>query len=562
MPSDTYTIEFGATPSKLLKPYSRKINWEGVNANYDTIAAELQSYYLSISGLSTRVAAVETPVFAATAFPFLTGTTFPITGASSGTPFGISVDFVSRLFIYNTDYDKIYFVSKVEEILNPVKALKLTISSRSGSADTEVASVTVTKTQTDAGTRDFSITDVNDSKVYGGLVVGNDFVTAIGAVTIANTTTYTYGQTQLNPSFVQVHRNEVEEAAIGSHVHREMVLPVGSQNGVNRAFTSPDGETWEEETLVVYLNGVPYNPTEIDNLTSTGFSLATTVGSDRLPNASVDREIRISYLVQVGTPITPAPSTQIKQAYTHIEELAAGASFDITHRADAPVYRHAESWVLRSGGNATGSARFDYDTNTSNEYTIEHPLGTAVDDGVIDSYGFHLYDESNDYQNPAAAVPVGSLSVGTWTDILGVTVGSTEPANTDVRWAARFALSGDFYTHTGSQWDTIDAADVVSNGMTTAELEALTTAEWKDINGFVPGTTDHLQLVPCLSSDDSTTIPYVQFVEVSNEFDGIWQKDLLVGSSGINISVISPTVTRFTNNSGSSEQVMGNVHVL
>lgn len=554
MATDTYTITFGATSRKLVKPYNRKINWQTINVNQDQIAEQFTENYSAILALQNRVDAIEVPIFSASEYPFMTGTTFPITGAGAG--FQIQNDFLSRMWIFNATPDLSYYISSIEELVSPGNAIKITVSNTNGVTTQEVASVTVTKANTDAGTRDFIISELNSSRVHGALVAGDDFIAALAAVATQQTSTFSLSQTRLNPSFVQMMEEEDASAVAGAHIHRERVLPLGSQDGANKTFTAPNAEEWNTDTIVVFLNNVAYNPGEITEITATTFTLASSVPSNRVPNALTGLELRVSYIVQAQSAV--ASSASVVKDYQEIGYLTVGSSMDVEHRADLGMHRLAQAWTLEAGGSSIGGQRLNYNASTSNEYTIEYPVGTPVSDGVIDDVGFRLYNVSNDLQNPACAVPATAAKITTlgWTNVLGVTVGSTEPANTNVRWGVRFDASGDFYYHDGAgSWQTLAPANVFTSGLTTIELATLGSTDWDDTNGFVAGTTDTIQFLACVQSTDQTANGIVSYIDISNEFNGLWKQD------SIDITLIDEDTTRFTNNGASNEYVLANVHI-
>jgi len=556
MASDTYTVAFGALQQTLIKPYRLKFNWHTINTNYDAIAAEFNQQYTTLTSLASRVSAVEAPIITSNSYPFMTGTSFPITGSSSGTALDISIDFIDRLFVFNASPSRDYFISEIQEIVTPVKSLKVTISSKYGATTTEVCSVTITKTQTDAGTREFAFSEINDSGVYGGIGIGDDFITAVGAITASNTTTYSYSVSKINPTFVQYTFVASEEAEAGVHMHRVLELPVGSQNGSNRTFTAPYGDEWETDSIAVYLNGVAYSPLEITSKTSTTFTLGSSVGSSRLPDASQARELRVSYMVWVGTEVSPLASSG-QRFYQHFASLASSATEDISHKADPAMRRLIEVYTLHAGGNSDGVIKVEFNADTADNYNIVDPPFSTSTNGVVDEYGAHLADVSNEYY-ATAAVSNEPIDVSEVTKIYGVSVDASIPSSTYIRWFARFSNSGDFYTHNGTNWAITSTADC-QNGMTTAELEALSQSDWESANGFNAGVTSYLQLLPYMSTSNDLYTPYLQSYSVSNEWDGTWIKDDQRNS--IRVSIIDEDTTRIANTSASNEYTLTNIFI-
>lgn len=552
--ADTYTSSFGILNQKLIKPYRFKLNWQSVNANYDAIANEFNQQSSVLSSLENRVDSIEEPIISSNSYPFMTGVLFPITGSSSGTALDISIDFIDRLFIFNGSPGKTYFISSIEEIVTPVKSLKITISSKSGATTTEVSSVTITKTQTDAGTKEFSINEINDSGVYGGIGIGDDLLSAIGNITISNSTSYAHGVSQINPTFVQYTSVESEEAEAGVHMHRVFELPVGSQDGSNKTFTAPYGDEWETDSIIVYLNGIPYNPSEIINKTSSSFTISSSVSSDRIPDASSSKELRVSYIVWVGTEVSPLSSSR-QRFYQKFFDLSSSETADISHRSDAEMRRSVEIYTLHPGANSSGAIKVEFNEDTSSNYNMVDPPFVTTSSGLVDEYGAHLDSVSNDYYENAA-VSNEAIDVSNFSKITGFGIEATIPDDTYIRWFVRFGTSGDFYVHNGIQWVTASTSDP-QNGMLSSEIQALSESDWESANGFTSGVTTDLELLPYMSTSNEVYTPYLNSFSVSNEWNGVWVKD--DSRDSIKCMIIDDSTTQIANTSVSNEYTMVNI---
>jgi len=102
-----------------------------------------------------------------------------------------------------------------------------------------------------------------------------------------------------------------------------------------------------------------------------------------------------------------------------------------------------------------------------------------------------------------------------WTDIPSITLTQTTPTNTSIKHLVSFDGCTTWKYWNGSAWTSSTLADIGTNGMSKAVLEAITSAQWKATGGFVAGTTTSLNFAAGLATTDNTVAPVLGKINIT-----------------------------------------------
>ena len=144
-----------------------------------------------------------------------------------------------------------------------------------------------------------NVADVESSLLYtiGDSVVLNDgFSSGNFEVTNLSPTTLTLKTTSSSSVGGTVLQDTYVTKTFASSVYNYAnVIPDGTKDGVNDLFTLPGSQIYNPNTLIVYLNGIAYNPTSITKISPAYTSFR--IVSDTLPNISLHDVLSCSYVL-------------------------------------------------------------------------------------------------------------------------------------------------------------------------------------------------------------------------------------------------------------------------
>mgnify|MGYP006283252935 CR=1 FL=1 len=102
----------------------------------------------------------------------------------------------------------------------------------------------------------------------------------------------------------------------------------------------------------------------------------------------------------------------------------------------------------------------------------------------------------------------------TWSEISGITLNQTTPANTDLKYLVSFDGRSTWKYWDGSSWQTSTLSNFQTNGMSKATLEGITPSQWSASGGFMEGTTTTLDFAVDLKTTDSGNTPELSGIAI------------------------------------------------
>jgi len=278
--------------------------------------------------------------------------------------------------------------------------------------------------------------------------------------------------------------------------------------------------------------------------------------------------------IRPSSNLTPASIT----SWTNLSETYGGGN------AGSVCYNLSDdngaTWKYWNGGSwATGGNDSNCNTNTiinSNISTFDTTPTSLlyraflisngyqkveIDDNTV-SYSTSSYPTAQNYY--VSTNDSSQLNSTTWERINLVTIDDVTPVGTNAVYLVSFDDRLTWKYWDGSAWqiavDTGAAgslSDVAAftNANTDGVIEGLSSANWESAGGFDAGTTVTFDVAVDFGTTNSANSPSLTQISVNYDEIGIWQKIQGTDADNYPIEFISPTQTRVTNNSGSTEQI-------
>jgi len=101
-----------------------------------------------------------------------------------------------------------------------------------------------------------------------------------------------------------------------------------------------------------------------------------------------------------------------------------------------------------------------------------------------------------------------------WSKITSVVISETTPVNTSIKYLVSFDGRVTWKYWNGSAWTLSSLANLQTNSMSKATLEALTYTNWAASGGFIAGTTTKLDFAMDLATTNSTVSPSLESISV------------------------------------------------
>jgi len=105
------------------------------------------------------------------------------------------------------------------------------------------------------------------------------------------------GASLLNPAHLDawIYIGDMADEVVGG-IELVNVVPVGTQDGVNATFSMPGGVAYRQDSLIVMLNGVSYDPASISKV-GPAYTSFQIIAGDNLPNASLNDVFTVSFSI-------------------------------------------------------------------------------------------------------------------------------------------------------------------------------------------------------------------------------------------------------------------------
>jgi len=157
-----------------------------------------------------------------------------------------------------------------------------------------------------------------------------------------------------------------------------------------------------------------------------------------------------------------------------------------------------------------------------------------------------------------------ALNTTIWEKINSASITESTPVNTAVKYLVSFDGRTTWKYWDGGAWQvSVDTssggvltdANAFTNANDKTTIEGITPTQWSTLGGFDQGTTTSLDVAIDLETTNSTVSPSVSLIEFNYDEIGIWQQILGTEADNFPIEFITPTQTRITNNSGTTEKL-------
>jgi len=130
-------------------------------------------------------------------------------------------------------------------------------------------------------------------------------------------------------------------------------------------------------------------------------------------------------------------------------------------------------------------------------------IGIETDKGYDISKGWYVRTDSN------------SIDTSSWYNIGKILITQTTPTGTDIRYL--FSINGNgsgtsWKKWNGIEWETIDLANIDTQGMTKSQVESLTDSQWGTL--FVGGSGSTFDIVVSLKTSDETVTPEIDIISI------------------------------------------------
>jgi hypothetical protein len=159
--------------------------------------------------------------------------------------------------------------------------------------------------------------------------------------------------------------------------------------------------------------------------------------------------------------------------------------------------------------------------------------------------------ESTGYDNTKGwyvRTNINQIDTSTWYNIGKITLTQTTPTNTDIRYLFSVDNRVTWRKWTGAIWESVDLANIGTQGHTKAEVELLTDSQWSAL--FVAGTLD---IVASLKTTNTTVTPSLGHISV-NYLTGYRH---LCYDADLKVEFIDATHTKVTNTINPPETLYG-----
>ncbi len=147
------------------------------------------------------------------------------------------------------------------------------------------------------------------------------------------------------------------------------------------------------------------------------------------------------------------------------------------------------------------------------------------------------------------------INTTTWATLNSITPTVDEPVNTELRWLFSFDGGTVWRGFSGGTWNIHPIADIETVGMTTAEVVAMTSANWMAANGFNSGDNT-FNFATSLKTTDSNVTPTVTSLTLNYDTSNYWQK---VDGTTAQIRLYDSTTTGVKNLTGSTKNFKVNI---
>ena len=138
-----------------------------------------------------------------------------------------------------------------------------------------------------------------------------------------------------------------------------------------------------------------------------------------------------------------------------------------------------------------------------------------------------------------------TTDTSSWTQITSTNLSVTEPANTALRYLFSFDGQTTWKAFSGGAWVTRTLTDIENSGMTSAEVSALSAANW-NVSGGLNSSSNTLDLAVSLHSTTGTATPTFNSLTF-NVSETYWEEG---DSATVTTRLYGPTSTGITNLQG------------
>lgn len=146
---------------------------------------------------------------------------------------------------------------------------------------------------------------------------------------------------------------------------------------------------------------------------------------------------------------------------------------------------------------------------------------------------------------------VNRLSTSSWTSLPDLSISQLEPANTSIRYLVSFDERSTWKFWNGSAWTASSLANLQTQGMTQAQLEALSTAQWFSAGGINSNVSQTLDFAFDLRTTNNSQTPSVDQIEITYTTPTYWR----INTAQYDVKEFNDTQTQITNQTGETQSV-------
>ena len=148
-----------------------------------------------------------------------------------------------------------------------------------------------------------------------------------------------------------------------------------------------------------------------------------------------------------------------------------------------------------------------------------------------------------------------ALDTSDWTQLTSLDIGATQPAGTSIKHLVSFDNKTTWKYWNGTAWTDSSLDNLQTDGMTEAEIEAITSTQWFFTGGINSGATRTLDFAFDLSTTDTAATPRLNNVSVTFIMPDHWK----LNTENYDIQEFNTTQTQVTNRTGSTQTIKVNI---
>ncbi len=144
-----------------------------------------------------------------------------------------------------------------------------------------------------------------------------------------------------------------------------------------------------------------------------------------------------------------------------------------------------------------------------------------------------------------------TITTSSWTGVTNFDFTQTTPALTSIRYLVSFDGKTTWKYWNGTAWTASSLANLQTDGMTEASIEAITSAQWMAAGGINSDAAETLDIAFDLDTNDSAVTPSVDQLDITFTTPNYWK----INTQNYDIHEYSTTETQVTNKTGATKNV-------